>query len=149
MDGGVITDLVQAAYSLYLPRMGQPPAPMLDDYGEVIKRRDVWVAEEDRVVGVIVIELHKPRLLIENVAVAPSCQGRGIGSSLLDFAEQRGANHGCSDAELYTNEVMVENLRLYGARGYKEVSRRTENGYSRVFLRKHLVRGVLPPCRPA
>jgi ribosomal protein S18 acetylase RimI-like enzyme len=140
-DAEAMIELVKAAYSVYVTRMGRQPAPMLEDYTEVIKRSEVWVAEEDGLVGVIVIELHRPLLYIENVAVAPGCQGRGIGSSLLSFVEHRGTDLGCSEAELYTNQLMVENLRLYRARGYQEVSRRSEHGYSRVFLRKQLIKG--------
>jgi hypothetical protein len=39
---------------------------------------------------------------------------------------------------LYTNEAMVENLRLYRRLGFVETDRRVEDGYRRVFFRKSL-----------
>jgi hypothetical protein len=39
---------------------------------------------------------------------------------------------------LYTNEVMTENLAIYGHLGYREVGPRTEGGYRRVFMEKVL-----------
>jgi hypothetical protein len=39
---------------------------------------------------------------------------------------------------LYTNEVMTENLAIYARLGYHETARRTEGGYSRVFMTKEL-----------
>jgi ribosomal protein S18 acetylase RimI-like enzyme len=134
-DADAIAELVEAAYTVYIPRMGQPPAPMLADYAEVINRSEVWVADQDGLVGVIVIDFRMPCMHIDNVAVEPHSQGCGIGTALLDFAEQRGIDSGCSESELYTNEIMIENLRLYRARGYQEVSRQRQHGYSRVFLR--------------
>ncbi|HEX7058445.1 MAG TPA: hypothetical protein VF176_01160 [Solirubrobacterales bacterium] len=39
---------------------------------------------------------------------------------------------------LYTNAKMTENLELYLRLGYREVDRRCELGFERVFLAKRL-----------
>ena len=39
---------------------------------------------------------------------------------------------------LYTHEKMTENRAWYARLGYVEFDRRTEHGFSRVFLRKSL-----------
>jgi ribosomal protein S18 acetylase RimI-like enzyme len=77
-------------------------------------------------------------LFVENVAVAPEEHGRGIGRSLLSFAERHGSSVGLTEVTLYTNEKMVENLRFYAGRAYSEVERRVADGFSRVYLRKPL-----------
>ncbi len=50
---------------------------------------------------------------------------------------------GLPEVSLYTNEAMVENLRLYPRLGFVETGRRVEDGYRRVFFRKSLDDRVL------
>lgn len=45
---------------------------------------------------------------------------------------------GCPAVRLYTHELMVENIALYGKIGFRETHRATENGFARVFMRKEL-----------
>jgi GNAT superfamily N-acetyltransferase len=108
------------------------------DYAEQLGRGVVWVAEEDGVVGLIVLVEQPDAMLIENVAVDPRRQGEGIGGALLDFAEDRARAAGIDTVSLYTHEKMSENLALYTGRGYAETERRGEDGFSRVFLDKRL-----------
>jgi ribosomal protein S18 acetylase RimI-like enzyme len=136
-DVPAITALVTAAYSVYVPRMGRRPMPMLADYGAVVADQETWVAVEDgAVVGVLVLEPEPDSLLVENVAVAPHAQGRGVGRLLLDHAEDRAREHGAGDIRLYTHQTMTENVALYRARGFVDDQRRPDDGTARVFLRK-------------
>lgn len=73
---------------------------------------------------------------LENVAVAPECQGHGLGKRLIGHCEQTARALGCAAVELYTNEKMTENLSLYPAMGYVETGRRREDGFNRVYFRK-------------
>lgn len=45
---------------------------------------------------------------------------------------------GLSEVRLYTNVKMTENLSYYPRRGYREVERRTENGFERVYYSRVL-----------
>ena len=80
-DADTIRRLVLDAYGHYIARMGKPPGPMLDDYDRRIADRQTWVLEEDgRLAGVLVLEdAEGGALLLDNVAVAPSAQGKGHG----------------------------------------------------------------------
>lgn len=49
MDVDAITVIVHEAYAPYIPRIGKEPAPMLDDYREVIERCRVVVLEAEGV----------------------------------------------------------------------------------------------------
>lgn len=135
-----ITACVTAAYQAYIPRMGKPPGPMLDDYQTVVREHQVFVMElEARIVGVLVLMIQADnRLLLDNIAVDPAYQGRGLGKTLMDFAEAEARRQGYESIELYTNEVMVENLALYQRLGYVETDRRTVRGYRRVYMEKVL-----------
>ena len=80
-DTSAVRQLVQDAYGHYVARMGKPPGPMLDDYDRRIADGQAWVLEdEDRLAGVLVLEdVSGGALLLDNVAVAPSAQGKGYG----------------------------------------------------------------------
>jgi ribosomal protein S18 acetylase RimI-like enzyme len=134
-----IEQVVRDAYAVYIPRIGRSPAPVDADYAALVAAGEVWVADHDgRPVGVLVIRTVGSELLLENVAVAPHAQGRGLGRSLIRFAEQRARATGLAAVVLYTNELMTENLRLYPALGYAETGRRSEHGFRRVFFRRGL-----------
>jgi ribosomal protein S18 acetylase RimI-like enzyme len=130
---------VTAAYEKYIARMGKPPGPMLDDYAEVIARHRVFVIDgKAGLSGVLVLKQEGGGLLLDNVAVHPDGQGAGLGRALIDFAEAEAARLGYPALDLYTHELMTENIALYRARGYVETERREESGYARVYMRKAL-----------
>ncbi|HEY7293476.1 MAG TPA: GNAT family N-acetyltransferase [Dehalococcoidia bacterium] len=138
-DTDAVAACVNAAYELYVPRMGMRPAPMLADYGALIAGDHVHVLTQGtELLGLIVLEAEPDHLFIENVAVRPEAQGRGLGRLLLGFAESEARRLGLPELRLYTNELMTENLGLYAHLGYVEVDRRLDEGYRRVFMVKRL-----------
>ena len=138
-DAAGVTSCVIAAYRHYVDRNGKVPAPMRDDYGKVIAECDVTVIEHDGgVVAVLVVKETSEGFLLDNIAVAPTAQGLGLGRYLLALAEDKACTAGHESIYLYTQEVMIENLALYERTGYVEYARRTEIGLDRIYLRKAL-----------
>jgi ribosomal protein S18 acetylase RimI-like enzyme len=138
-DVVAVKAVVEAAYALYVPRIGREPAPMTADYESLVAGGEVWVGEIDgRVLGVVVIRASADVLELENVAVDPAVQGLGHGRALVSFAESHAHERGLAAVELYTNEAMTENVELYPRLGYVETGRRMEDGYRRVYFRKTL-----------
>lgn len=138
-DAAAITTCVCEAYLPYVERIGRQPAPMLEDYADVVARNEVHVAlHGDEVVGVVVLARTAEGFCLDNVAVRPSSQGKGIGRLLLQLAESEAARQGFGSIYLFTNELMTENRALYGSMGYVEYDYRIVDGYPRVFLRKSL-----------
>jgi GNAT superfamily N-acetyltransferase len=138
-DVQAVRDVVDAAYAAYMPRIGRPPAPMTADYAALIEAGAVSVLELDgQVVGVLVVHALDDHLLVDNVAVAPAHQGRGLGRVLLDDAERQARELGLPELRLYTNQLMIENLRMYPRLGYRETGRNVEHGYSRVHFAKRV-----------
>ena len=138
-DVAAVQALARAAYALYVPRIGREPAPMHADFATQIATGQVHVATLDNVcVGYIVLYPRGDHVHVENIAVDPRAQGRGVGKALLNFAEDRASDHGLYAIELYTNEKMTENLQLYPRLGYREIDRRSEAGFARVYFRKDL-----------
>ncbi len=112
---------------------------MLDDYAAVIAKHRVFVlGEAGAVIGALVLIRQAGGLLLDNVAVHPDHQGRGLGRRLIDFAEAEARRQGYAALDLYTHEAMTENIAMYRALGYAETGRRVEHGYLRVYMRKPL-----------
>jgi GNAT superfamily N-acetyltransferase len=129
---------VTEAYAIYLGRMDRPPAPLNDDHEAQVREGLVHVEIDGSLRGLIVVLARPDHLFVENLAVRPVFQGQGIGTRLLAFVESRARALGKSEVRLDTNERMTENLRYYSARGYRETGRGVVDGYSRVFLSKHI-----------
>jgi ribosomal protein S18 acetylase RimI-like enzyme len=138
-DADDVASCVTRAYAHYVPRMGIVPAPALEDYTSVVVDREVWVAEVGpEIVAVLVLAGTPEGCLLDNVAVEPAWQGRGIGHRLLRLAERRAAQSGYDSIYLYVNVAMWENKQLYERLGFVEYERRTEGPYERIYLRKSL-----------
>ena len=138
-DAPALAACVTAAYEVYVARIGKPPGPMLDDYAAVIAKHPVFVLDKaGTVIGALVLIRLPGGLLLDNVAVHPDHQGRGLGRRLIDFAEAEARRRGYAALDLYTHEAMTENIGMYRALGYQETGRRVEHGYPRVYLRKTL-----------
>jgi N-acetylglutamate synthase-like GNAT family acetyltransferase len=138
-DATAVAELVNAAYQHYVPRIGMLPGPMTRDYEKVIGDQQVTIAERDgAMVAVLALDVTEEGFLIDNVAVHPSCQGKGLGHALLRLAESRALDAGFTSIYLYTHEKMTENQALYARLGYAEYLRRTDNGLTRVYMRKSL-----------
>ncbi|MDM7914288.1 MAG: GNAT family N-acetyltransferase [Candidatus Eisenbacteria bacterium] len=77
---------------------------------------------------------------VHQFAVEPALQGRGIGSRLLAFAEDRARRLGAREIALDTAEGAAHLLRLYESRGYRAVERVDwpSTNYVSVILAKDL-----------
>lgn len=138
-DADCITALVAEAYTPYIARIGKKPAPMLDDYRQVVTDAPTFVLTEGAdVVGVLVMVQEDSEWLLINIAVLPRCKGKGFGKMLMAFCEEQARQAGCDAIRLYTHELMTENIEIYKKLGYQETHRATENGFARVFMRKPL-----------
>ena len=138
-DLPAVEEVVRAAYTHYIARIGREPGPMLDDYAALIRKRLVHVAERNEVVeGVLVLMPQEDAMLLDNVAVSPAAQGLGLGRMIIEFAERSALEVGYRSIRLYTNEAMSENIARYTRLGYAETHRVEEKGLRRVYMRKLL-----------
>lgn len=139
-DAEAIRQLVLNSYGHYVARLGKPPGPMLDDYARRVADGQVWILEDDgALLGALVLEdLQGGALLLDNVAVDPSAQGKGYGRVLIAFAEEEARRRGHREVRLYTHALMTENQALYGRLGFQETGRVSEKGFDRVYMAKLL-----------
>ncbi len=138
-EADAMRDVVHAAYAHYIPRIGKPPGPMLDDYAQRIADEQAWVLEDaGRIVGILVLEQTASSVLLDNIAVSPDGQGKGFGRALMEFAEAEARRRGFQEIQLYTHALMTENIGIYTRAGYVETHRVSEKGYDRVYMTKRL-----------
>lgn len=129
----------EAAYSHYIERIGKPPAPMVADFATQAADGILWVVADGADVGGFVVFYPRgDHMHLENVAVSPHHQGKGLGKRLIVYVEDAGRAAGLAAVELYTNEKMTENLSIYPMLGYRETGRRYEDGFNRIYFRKDL-----------
>ncbi|GAA4237251.1 GNAT family N-acetyltransferase [Actinomadura meridiana] len=132
-----IEEIVEAAYTPWAELIGVRPIPMDANYTEFIEAGQIFVTNDD-LNGLIVLIPEKDTLLIENVAVAPTHHGQGIGHRLLSFAEDHARMLSLPRIRLYTNELMKTNIALYTSLGYHETGRQDVGGRYVVHMSKDL-----------
>ena len=135
-DAPNLVRLADEAYRHYIARIGRPPAPMLADFTRHITDDTVFIATNDVICGYVVL-CHGPvGWRLDNIAVAPSSQGQGIGAALIRHSESFMAKKGAAYYQLYINELMHENIDLYHNSGFREIACREEHGFKRVYFEK-------------
>lgn len=137
-DRADVEKIVDAAYEPWAEEIGVRPLPLEADYGVFIAEGRVHVLENGEIDGLIVLKPVDGVLLVENVAVRPDRQGRGLGRRLMAFAEFRARSLHLPALRLYTNEKMVSNIGLYASLGYRETGRGAVDGRCVIHMRKEL-----------
>lgn len=143
-DAPAIRELTRAAYAKWVAVIGREPKPMTADYDEALRKHRIDLLSLDGELAALVETIAEPdHLLVENVAVAPGFQGRGLGRHLMAHAEQLAVALGYGQIRLYTNKLFAENVQLYGRLGYRVDREEVLAGGTAVHMSK------LIPGRPA
>jgi ribosomal protein S18 acetylase RimI-like enzyme len=118
-DAEAVRALTREAYAKWVPLIGREPKPMQVDYERAVREHRIDLlycgGELAALIETIPAADH---LLIENVAVVPAFQGRGLGRRLLAHAEALAASMRVGEIRLYTNQRFAENIELYRRLGY-------------------------------
>ncbi|MFA6113403.1 MAG: GNAT family N-acetyltransferase [Sphingomonas sp.] len=118
-DAAAIRALVRDAYAKWVPVVGREPRPMSADYDKAVRDHRIDLLYLDGALAALIETIDEPEcLLIENVAVSPAFQGRGLGRHLLAHAEALAVAAGQARIRLFTNKLMVANQQLYARLGY-------------------------------
>lgn len=137
-DADAIRALTRAAYAKWVEPDGREPKPMLADYDAAVREHRFDLAFVDGVLAALIETVDEGnRLLVENVAVAPAHQGRGLGTRLLALADEIARSQGKQRIRLYTNKRWAQNVRLYLRLGYAiDSEEETAPGRVRVNMSK-------------
>ena len=97
---------------------------MTANYEQAVIDHVIDILEEGgRPIALLEVIAESSHLLIENVAVLPDWQGKGIGDALLGRAETIARSLGLNELRLYTNAMFATNVAFYVHRGYSEFLR--------------------------
>jgi len=134
-----VINCVFSAYQKYEIRIGKKPGPMLDDYHCLIENHNVYIIEcAGELAGILVLKNKKSFILLDNIAVLPFFQGKGLGKKMISYAEWYAHKKGIREIQLYTNALMTENILMYKKLGFIEYDSRYESGYHRIYFIKSL-----------
>ena len=119
-DVADIRKLTREAYAKWVPLIGREPKPMTADYAEAVRNHRIDLLHGTGVLAALIETIAEAdHLLVENVAVSPAFQGRGLGRKLMAHAEQIAASSGHREIRLYTNKLFTQNIELYRKLGYR------------------------------
>ena len=113
---------------------------MVADFDHHLRNDTVFVAviqPANPVVGYAVLTEKVDGVWLENIAVATTSGGRGIGTALINHVEAYLSGRTAS-YQLYTNVKMARNIGWYERLGFVETHRGVANGFERVYFRKAL-----------
>lgn len=119
-DAAAIRELTRTAYAKWVPLIGREPKPMTANYDAAVHKHRFDLLYLNGTLAALIETIRKPdHLLVENVAVSPAFQGRGLGRRLMAHAEAMAISSGFAEIRLYTNQRFVENVALYRKLGYR------------------------------
>ena len=119
-DIPAIVALTEAAYLPNKSIIGVPSLPRLADYTKVLAEHEVWLAETgEEIDGVLVLQEEPAKFTLWSIAVAPAAGGRKIGSTLMNFAEERARALGHDAIHLYTHAGLAERIGWYERLDYQ------------------------------
>jgi N-acetylglutamate synthase-like GNAT family acetyltransferase len=135
-DHKIIMAIAQKAYEKYIERMGKEPAPMRP----VIQKEDVVFVYEDnkQVIAFAILVKINDQIILDSIAVDPPHQKKGIGNNFIKFIEEYLMEQKVNKYQLYTNEMMFENIDWYQKIGFKIFKKVTEKGFNRIYFEKQL-----------
>ena len=118
-DFDLIRDFTRAAYAKWIPLIGREPLPMAADYETAIREhRFDLLYKEDALAALIETITRSDHLHIQNLCVSPEFQRLGLGSQLLNYAQDMAAHENLPALRLDTNRYFTGNVDLYLRHGF-------------------------------
>ena len=136
--------LMQDAFTPYVQKLDgrsiSGPYPWLK---AAIQNGDVYVVlEQAKIIGFVTSKYENRHFYIDQIGIAPTQQGKGIGSWLLNNIENIARQKQATFMKLNTAEMMENLVRLYRRHGFVEISKSLpmhgEDEHMRVHMEKCL-----------
>ncbi|OJF93611.1 GNAT family N-acetyltransferase [Pararhizobium antarcticum] len=90
------------------------------------------IIDEGRLLACVFCKPEPDCVYIGKLAVAPSCQGEGLGRSLLNAAMTCARERGLSRLRLQTRIELSENHAVFSAWGFAKIGEYSHPGYDRI-----------------
>lgn len=116
-DGAALERLIETAFVDYVQALGRDwpgPYPWLPE--AIAQGRVLWI---DGTKGCAVIDRDGDALKVDQIAIAPACQGRGTGRRAMEALEDLGRRAGFARITLFTAQVHTHLVAFYSSLGYR------------------------------
>jgi len=136
--------ILWTAFTPYVRNLGREiTAQHYEFLSAAVERGDVYLAlDGEETVGVAVTERRDGGIYIDRLGVAPTRQGTGLGSFLLERIGEIARSSGLRELSLETAEMAEGNIRLYRRHGFEIVRHgppsHGKDVHPRVFMVKSL-----------
>jgi ribosomal protein S18 acetylase RimI-like enzyme len=136
-----------APFQSYIERAVREELSRIEEYYFGREGQGFWVADENRVVGMVGVEQHAHDAAeLRRMAVESAHRRKGLGRTLLAHAEAFCRDAGYRTVVLSTSELQVAAMRLYASSGYRLVreeiaaatSHKAVGGLTRYYYEKAL-----------
>jgi len=141
-DSALVRAITRVAYAKWVPLIGREPLPMTADYDHAVSAHLIDILERDgHAAGLVEMIPAADFLMIENIAVLPEQQGKGIGGLLLAHAEKTARQLALPELRLFTNLAFSANIAFYASRGFIEYARQAiPSGGELIHMKKPISR---------
>jgi len=151
-DAPALNLLLEAAFLDYVRGLGKDWPGPYDWLEPRLAAREVFVATDgEQILGALVLsqDAGAGRLTVDILAVAPEAQGRGVGRTLLAYAEGIARRAGHREMALHTVAKYTQLVGLYESVGFalSHLGPRPkgDDGFPRAFMIKPLSKEVATP----
>lgn len=120
-DQAALEVLTRAAFGTMDPILQRRSLALIADYGALLRDQEVWVIDgAEELDAALVMEVHGG-IQVFIIAVAPAAQARGLGETMLNFAEHRAKALGFNALKVLGNENLTRQIGWYARRGYRRL----------------------------
>ena len=118
-DVDLISDFTRAAYAKWIPLIGREPLPMAADYETALRQHRFDLLYKTNALAALIETIARSdHLHIQNLCVSPKFQRLGLGSQLLNYAQDMAVGENLPALRLDTNKFFTGNVDLYLRHGF-------------------------------
>ena len=138
-DVDLIRSFTRAAYAKWIPLIGREPLPMAADYETALRQQRFDLLYKDGVLAALIETITRDdHLHIQNLCVSPKFQRLGLGSQLLNYAQEMAKQKNLLALRLDTNKNFTGNVDLYLRHGFSIAWEKPVDGGVHVHMVKHM-----------
>ena len=138
-DVDLIRSFTRTAYAKWIPLIGREPLPMAADYETALRQHRFDLFYKDGVLAALIETITRDdHLHIQNLCVSPKFQRLGLGSQLLNYAQEMAKQKNLPALRLDTNKYFTGNVDLYLRHGFSIAWEKPVDGGVHVHMVKHM-----------
>ena len=139
-DVDLIRDFTRAAYAKWIPLIGREPLPMAADYETALRQHRFDLLYKTNALAALIETIARSdHLHIQNLCVSPKFQRLGLGSQLLNYAQDMAVGENLPALRLDTNKFFTGNVDLYLRHGFSIDWEKPVDGGVHIHMVKQII----------